>query len=338
MIELIKNKARNFKNYKTFREFVKEHDSTTKSKLIEFKDWKFTDEGLRIKKKIYPMRDSGMKTLLKTFSMPTKFYYDKSPTDMLIKDINRMKREYTPDSTIMVHLQNNEVRAVSKPNAKSVKFGELLQAATISKKAFRSANWTDYGLRISLSEQNNQIKVTKNDIVDIGTELMYSDVGSFSTSGCPFLLRLVCTNGMVVKEKSPLLNSFSMSVFSEVPDEIYLGKLKTNLEMVTTDAKRLQKTFKVMKDNPINSLRTGELQMKKIRSAIGPEKFDEHEKLSIKRMIDEKERRAINVDLELYTVVDIITRMAKEYDFFGRRKIEGLAGSLILMSENELLS
>ena len=112
MIELIKNETRNFDSLKLMREFLKDEDSRKKEKLVEFKNWKFTKDGLRItrkngKSKTYPMRDPGMKALLKTFGMPNNFYYKKSPTDMLVRDVNRMKDEYSSDSEMLVFLQDN---------------------------------------------------------------------------------------------------------------------------------------------------------------------------------------------------------------------------------------
>jgi len=121
MIDLITNDVRNFKKFKQFKNFIKEQDETKHEKIVKFSDWELTEDGLRIEKKVHPMRDSAMKTLLKTFTMPIKFYYSKSPTDMLIKDVNRMRDEYTEDSEILVHFQENEVRAVSKPTFQKVR-------------------------------------------------------------------------------------------------------------------------------------------------------------------------------------------------------------------------
>jgi hypothetical protein len=49
-------------------------------------------------------------------------------------------------------------------------------------------------------------------------------------------------------------------------------------------------------------------------------------------MVDEDETSAINTDLGLYDFMDITTRMAKEYEYLSRRRIESLVGSLVMES------
>uniref|UniRef100_A0A6M3L0T3 DUF932 domain-containing protein n=1 Tax=viral metagenome TaxID=1070528 RepID=A0A6M3L0T3_9ZZZZ len=348
MIELIENETRDFKSLKSIKEFLKEQDSRKKEKLVQFSDWEMTEHGLRIRTKkdkhvTFPMRDSGMKTLLRTFQMPTKFYYSKSPTDMVVRDINRMRDEYSPDSEFIVYLQKpedggkSEVRAISKPSIKHLTTHEvLLNDTPISKNIFNIASYSDLGIRITTSDDSKPIKVEKGDIVNIGMELMYSDVGYFPVSGYPYLNRLVCTNGMVMREKNPLLNGFSMSYLSKMTEDVFLDTLNHNIGLVEVNAETLKDTFKIMKDTSISKLPLGEIQMKKIRNAIGVEKFDGHEKLTTKIMDEDEEKRMINTDLDLYTALDITTRLSKEYDYLHRRRIETLAGSLVLMSADLL--
>ena len=344
MIDLVENETRNFKTLKGLRSFLKEEDSDKKERLVEFANWEMGEEGLGIKNKkgkfkTYPMRDSGMKTLLKTFQMPVKFYYKKSPTDMLVRDINRMRDEFSPDSEMLVFIQNKEVRAVTRPNIKHVAtHATLLDNCELNKNIFQRGSYSDYGLRITTSDEAKPIKVAKGDIINMGIELMYSDVGFFPTSGAPFLNRLICTNGLVIKEKNPLLTSFSMSFGTNMTEQNFLSHLNGNIKIVEADSGILKNTFRAMKDNSIKALPMGEAHARKIRSAIGIDKFDDHERLTKKVMIDEKEEHAINLDLELYSLLDITTRMAKGYDYLNRRRIESLAGGLVLLSADSLLN
>lgn len=348
MIDLIENETRNFNSFKTFKEFIKEQDSRKRERTVQFSNWEIGENGLRIKTKTktrtFPLRDSGMKTLLRTFGMPINFYYRKSPTDMLIRDINRMKDEYSDDSEFLVFLQKpenggrSEVRAISKPNVRHVKdHVTLLSHTDLTRELFEKASWSDLGIRITSSDEAKAIKVAKGDIINMGMELMYSDVGFFSTTGNPYINRLICTNGAVMKEKNPLLTNFSMSFGSNMTEETFLSTLNHNIGLIEADTKVLKKTFKLMKDNPIKALPLGETQLRKLRSAIGIDKFDNHEKLSVRIMDEDVEKRAINTDLNLYSALDITTRMAKEYDYLNRRRIEGLAGGLILMCAEKLI-
>ena len=318
MIDLIPNEIKNFKKQSNFLGFLREQDKTKKEQTVEFKDWTLKEDGLKVKGKTYPLRDSGMKTLLRTFQMPVNFYYKKAPTDMLIRDINRMKEEYTEDSEIMMCTQDNEVRAITKPSHRFVRDTKVLERSGIGRNIFHSGSYSDYGIRVVTSDAEKPVEVSKGDVMNIGLELMSSDVGHFPTTGFPYLNRLVCTNGLVMREKHPLLNGFKMSYSISMNEDIFLDQLNTNIKTVDANGKMLGDTFKIMKKNPVKSLSHGEDQVKKIRNAVGKSKFDANEKLVIKMMIDEKEEEAINLDLDLYTVLDLTTRFAKEHDYLNR--------------------
>jgi hypothetical protein len=338
MIELIQNETANFSSLKETKEYLREQDSEKSHMTVTFENWKLTDEGLRIisdkGKKVYPIRESGMKTLLRTFGMPLKFYFDKSPTDMLIRDVNRMNQEYTRDSEVMVFLQNKEVRAVAKPTTQVLeRHTKLLEAIEVSSDTFERASYSDYGLRMVAKSTNTKpIEVKKGDIINSGYELMYSDTGLFPTSGVPHLLRLICENGCVIREKHSLLSNFTQAFSPRMKEEDFLGHVASGVKSINADTKMLSETFKAMRSNQIKDLQNGEICVRKVRSAIGPGKFDEHEKLSVKIMVDEDETSAINTDLGLYDFMDITTRMAKEYEYLSRRRIESLVGSLVMES------
>ena len=340
MIPLIENQATNFKSLKPFKEFIAEQESTKEHQLIEFKDWKLVDSGLQIKKETYPLRDSGMRTLLRTFSMPRDFYYKKSPTDMLVRDINRMKEEYTDDSQMLIFLQNKEVRAVSRPNFRPIPIMNILDSSDLPKRTFEAGNYSDYGVRVITADETRQIKIAKGDIMNIGLDLVYSDIGFHPLAGSPYLNRLVCENGMVAKEKSPFLNAFTMNFGTASSENEFLKRLHENINSVTINTEKLRETFKVMKDNPIKALPLGERQMEKMRAVIGTREFNEQDKLTVKILdtTNDKERRVINTDLELYSALDITTRLAKKYEYLTKRKIETLAGGLVVMCSHELLN
>ena len=340
MIELIKNETRNFTKLNKMRKFLEKQDTVKHEEVVQFKDWNLTEDGLKIGKETFGMRDSGMSTLLRVFGMPNKFYYDKSPTDMLVRDVNRMKDEYTGDSEMLVFFQEDEVRAISKPSVcHADRTNSILDNIGLNKSHFINGAYSDLGMRVTTSKEEDTIKVTKEDEMQIGLDLIYSDVGHHSLSGSPHLLRLVCTNGLVVKEKSSFLSSFTMPPTFRSTEDDYLKSLNENVKTVNIDSDILRKTFKSMKENSINALNNGEIQMKKIRSAMGTAKFDEHEKLSLKVISDdEKERFVINTDLGLYKALDITTRLAKNYSQLGRRKLEILAGNLVTSSAMQFLN
>lgn len=340
MIELKENKTFTTKEIKKFTEFVKEQDAKKKQELINFSDWEFTKEGLRIKKKTYEMRDSAMKTLLHLFKMPVSFYYETSPTDMLVRDVNRMKDEFTSDSQMWVYWQDKEIRAVSRPNiAVAPPHTDLFSSMKLENLEFKRGNYSDYGLRFLCSDTSiRPIKVEKGDLVEVGNEIMHSDIGQFPTTGIPFLNRLICTNGMVMTEKSPLVDGFTLSRLKSIPPKEFLEQFSSNLSRIKSNTTVLTDTLKAMKDHPVSDLRTGEDIMKKIRLSIGTDEFDKNEKLTQTLMLEgEKKKTIINLGVPLYDALDVTTRLAKKQPFLERRKTEGLCGSLVLRSANQFI-
>jgi len=339
MIELLENKQYFFKRLDDFVEVVKEEDSKKSFQTVQFADWSMTEDGFKLGKKVHKMKDSGMKTLLRLFKMPVNFYYDTSPTDMLVRDVNRMKKEYTPDSEMTVYFSGGDVRAVSRPDVGHIEnHQKLLDSLGSLRGQFHRASFNDYGIRVMTSDADKPIKVEKGDIINFGMEVMYSDIGYYPATGYPFLNRLICTNGAVMQEKSDFLTGFRFQHSIKTPEDAFLKLIHDSVQKVGADSKVLSSTFKAMKDNTVKVLHNGEIQMKKIRGAMGSDEFDKHE-IMIKKIIEKgsKERVVINPDLNLYEALDLTTRTAKKFHHLERRKIESLAGGLITMSAKQFV-
>lgn len=334
MIELKENKNHATKDLGKLRAMLREEDSKRKRETIQFKDWQMTEDGFKIKKKVYPMRDSGMKTLLRLFHMPVKFYYETSPTDMLVRDINRIRDEYTEDSEMSVFFSGGEVRAITRPDIGVIdNHNSILESLNIGEKLFHKASFNDYGLRVMTTDSDKPIKVEKGDIINAGMELMYSDIGNHPTTGYPFFNRLICTNGLVIQEKSKFISGFKVNHTLKTPTEIFLKTINSNVEKITADTKVLSETFKKMKDITVRALPYGEQHLKRLRSVITPDRFDKHENMVLKVMEEEsnKEKIIVNPDAVLYDVVDIATREAKAFHHLERRRIESMSGALVSM-------
>jgi hypothetical protein len=333
-----------------FRGFLKDQDKLKKRRVVEFKNWEMTEEGMALKSKklqrfkTYPMRDSGMISTLRLFGMPRNFYYDKSPTDMLVRDINRMKEEFTSDSELMCHMQKNEdnkyeMRAVTKPTVRKVKQTLDVMDASLLKNQFLSGYYSEYGMRMTTTSDDKPIKVTKNDIINIGTDMSYSDIGWHMTNGSPHLFRLVCENGMIVKEKSPILNAFRIQFGQNMEEEQFIRALYEHMSKITIDSKKLQTTFKEMKQHEVRELPQHNAIMGNVKSLVTPEVFANDEKLSVKVMdsLSGKEKVFPNLDLNVYSLVDKVTRLAKAKDQVGRSQMESLAGKITIQSHQQFL-
>ena len=350
MIDLRDDMIFKTKDHDEFKNFLTEQDRLKKQRVVEFKNWEMTEDGLALKSKklqkfkTYPMRDSGMVSTLRLFGMPRRFYYEKAPTDMLVRDINRMKEEYTEDSELLCHMQKNgegkyEMRAVTKPTARRVKKTVDVLDTSLQKNTFLSGDYSEYGMRMTTTSDDKPIKVTKNDIINIGTDMSYSDIGWTMTNGSPHLFRLVCENGMVVKEKSDLLTAFRMQYGLNMDEATFLKVLYEHMSKIHIDARQLGDTFKEMKQREVRELPYHQSIMSNVKSLVTPEVFANDDKLSVKVMdaSSGKEKIFPNLGLNVYSLVDKMTRLAKTKDQIGRMNLESLAGKVTVQSHNTWL-
>lgn len=336
MIPLIETTPRAFKSYLKFDSFLRRQQVTKTSRSVLFNGWAVTENGLKVNGNEYPMRDISMRQLLKTLGMPQKFYMEKAPTDMTIRDINRMRDEFTKDSEMIVYFQENndgqkEVRGIAEPNFREMPYPKLLKSLPVKEK-FKHASYSDWGIRITTTDPVNIIKVQKNDIIEVGSDLVYSDTGCTSLVGSPFFNRLVCTNGMVVREASNLVQSFRTRFTWRNEEEAWLRETHEKFNQITVDCKKLATVFKIMRDEPMEVLDGADTFMRKVRSAVTKPVFDSDEQLTSSIKDGEKEKKVINLGISIYVALAQITTLAKTLAFVERRKLEIMAGALVAMT------
>lgn len=332
MIPLIESKPTTFGNLKKFEGFVADQEKTKRTVETQFKDWAVTDTGLKVQGEEYPMRDHAMRQLLRTLEMPVRFYMDKAPTDMAVRDINRMRDEYTEDSEMQVFLQKNngqpEVRGVADPNFQAIRYPKVISRLKV-KEGFKEASYSDWGIRITTTDKTDLIKVQKNDIVEIGNDLVYSDVNSVPFVGSPFFLRLACTNGMVVREATDLVHSFRMRSTVRIEQDAWLQTLGENCRAITVNSKKIATVFKIMRDEPMEALDGADNFMRQVKSRVGAEVFNSDEELTKEIKDGDKKKRVIDLGVTIYAALAAVTVLAKTLAFVERRRLEIHAGTLV---------
>jgi len=331
MIPLIETSPVVFGSHKSFKNFVLEQEKSKTESEVEFKDLTVTENGLKVEGKEHPVRDLAMRQLLKTFQMPIRFYMDKSPTDMTIRDINRMKDEYTDDSVLKIFFQGNEIRGVADPNFRHVGYAELLKKIPIMQN-FKTANYSDWGIRITTADPADLIKVKKDDIVEVGTDLVYSDTGWSVFVGRPFFNRLACMNGMVVREATDLISSFRTRFTHHMEKTEWLKAVRKSCKEITVDSKKMATIFKVMKDEPLEKLDSSDNFMRRVRTMVTAEVFNSDKELVKKIRDGEKEKCVLNLGVSIYFALAQITVLAKTLAFVERRRLETMAGGLVMMT------
>lgn len=339
-IEVIKNETRRFSDKNEFIDFASHIDDLNKYEFVTFEDMKFNKDGtFDVKKngktKSYKFTESGLNTLLKTFGMPVDFYMNKAPSDMLIRDLNRMKATYSSDSEVRVCFKEDTIKGVMRPTISVVKNKSIASSLLNSPFEFKFADMDDYGMRITNAGSSlaPDIKVQKGDIVSCGVDATYSDIANTKTALTPFLMRLVCTNGMVLQDKnnSYLPHSVFMPLAYKQSKKVYLQNYQDAIKEIIIDTSYVSKALKAMREHPISDIEKGEPLAKKIRNSLTPKIFDEIDGLIVKVMNQDtnRESREINTDYLLYDFLDKATRLARDQVQMRRRLTESYAGLLI---------
>lgn len=331
MINLLDTKTANFTDYKKFRAFTKQQEKTKTQKEVQFKDWAVTGTGLKVNGDEYPMRDLAMRQMLKLFGMPQKFYFEKAPTDMAIRDINRMRDEYSDDSEMVVHMQKEEVRGITGPNFVHTPYPSLLTKLPV-KENFNTASYSDWGIRATTTDKTDLVKVDKGDIIEVGADIVYSDTGWTPLSGSPFFNRLVCTNGMVCREKTDLIHAFRMRMTHNIQEEVFLRNAREGYDKIAVDGKKIANVFRIMQDHPMDRLDKADQYLGKVRTAVTKEVFEQDEHLVKKIKDGEKEKFIMNLEVPIYLALAQITVLAKTLGFVQRRQLEIHAGALLGMT------
>jgi hypothetical protein len=144
---------------------------------------------------------------------------------------------------------------------------------------------------------------------------------------------------MIVKEKSPILNAFRVQFGANMDEAQFLKVLYEHMSKITIDSKKLQNTFKEMKQREVRELPYHNNIMSNVKSLVSPEAFANDDKLSVKVMdsLSGKEKIFPNLDLKVYSLVDRVTRIAKTKDQIGRSQMESLAGKITIQSHQQFL-
>ncbi len=188
-------RARRFKTLDAYENFLEKKEN--KDVELRLGDLNFRNGRLNG----HQVRQTGYETLLGKVGVPRTFA-KKIPDDLLEYNVNRLFKE-NKNKPVQLRLENDVVQAVVSEKYQPVSDLDISRSfqKTLND-AFGVTNiaWDDYSSRISVTNKDKPVNVVVGDKWEGGIDLHNSGTGFHALQVNRFLLRLVCTNGMVSKE------------------------------------------------------------------------------------------------------------------------------------------
>jgi len=188
--------------------------------LIPVKDISFDHlETLRIGSEPHTLRPIAQKSIAWRLGIPIQ-YLRKCPPDMQAYNMNYwIEREKHPE--LFLRFDGEDVRALFTPKYKPVDNFEVMER--LDSLGYGSDTQVQVHLdpdfmSLSILESNQRFEINGERMTP-GISISNSEVGLASLSIAAFILRLICTNGMISKSSvSASYRHVSSKILSEFPD------------------------------------------------------------------------------------------------------------------------
>ena len=187
--------------------------------LVPIKDIAFDSlESIKISNEIHPMRPIAQQSIANRLGIPIQ-YLRKCPPEVQAYNMNHWIKE-EKNEQLFVRFDGEEVRAVFTPKYKPIDNFEVLER--LDSLGYPSETPVQCHLDpefMSLSILDGKQTFSLNgDRMTPGISVSNSEVGLACLSIAAFLLRLICTNGLIAKtEVHASYKHVSLKVFKEFP-------------------------------------------------------------------------------------------------------------------------
>jgi hypothetical protein len=216
--------------------------------LVLVKDISFDSlESIKISNEVHPMRPIAQQSIANRLGIPIQ-YLRKCPSDLQAYNMNHWIKEEKNDE-LFLRFDGEEVRAVFTPKYKPIDNFEVLER--LDSLGYPPGTPVQCHLDqefMSLSILDGKQSFSLNgDRITPGVSVSNSEVGLACLSIAAFLLRLVCTNGLIAKtEVHASYKHVSLKVFKEFPQVLE----KVSLELAKKK-EQLGISTESMVDNPV---------------------------------------------------------------------------------------
>ena len=187
--------------------------------LVPVKDISFDSlESVKISNEVHPMRPIAQQSIANRLGIPIQ-YLRKCPSEVQAYNMNHWIKE-EKNEQLFVRFDGEEVRAVFTPRYQPIDNFEVLER--LDSLGYPSETPVQCHLDsefMSLSILDGKQTFSLNgDRITPGISVSNSEVGLACLSIAAFLLRLICTNGLIAKtEVNASYKHVSLKVFKEFP-------------------------------------------------------------------------------------------------------------------------
>lgn len=247
----------------------------------------------------YPVRRSFLHKLLRWYSFPVhqlKRLSAESTASICNDFLLHIRREY-----LTVKFEGEEALTITSPGYTEITDLEIIEK--LSGMKLRGISRNDFMLRVT-SEEKFKAEPVPGDDFGIGICIINSETGFRALSVSHFLWRYVCSNGAVVK----IDNGDYRKIHYGYQREELTDFIDGQIALANTGRDRLTGSISALADQ--RAVDHGP-RIYKMQSALGKDKVELTEQLS------------------LFDYFNEVTERAKKYDLSKRSYLEELAGALV---------
>jgi hypothetical protein len=228
---------------------INHHDRTIPSDDIQFASL----ETMIIDGQTHPINPRAQSMIASRLRIPTN-YLRRCSSGLQARNLNQHINKQKEDREFLIRFDGSEIRAIFTPRYTPMDNIEVLRelesASGIGQYTKVQSQVDSDFLSISIPNDEQTFNIARGDLVTPGVSICNSEVGVSSLRISAFLLRLVCTNGMVAQVGHT--NAFK-HISRRAMDEFPMV-----LDQVGEQAQILQKQFQMSieskVDHPLESL------------------------------------------------------------------------------------
>lgn len=258
-------------------------------------------------------------------------WFSQSPERRMIRTLDGNARAFLSDR--YRRLDNLELADSVLPLIKEMKGAEIV-----------SSQITDTHMYIKVINKSLKAEVTIGDVVQAGIVISNSEVGLGSLKVEPLLYRLICKNGLIVKDFAQKRYHVGKQIESE--DSAY--EIFSDETLAQDDKAFFMKVQDTVR-TAINEVRFN-LSVEKLRAAMyestGPDPVKTVEVLADQYILNQNERGSIlrhfimGADNSKYGLINAVTRASQDIEEYTRAtELERLGGELLALppTKNRLI-
>jgi hypothetical protein len=306
---------------------------------VDFKEITMTEEG-RISWSgsiSYPITDWTFEGLCGLLKIPVQFAR-RIPVDLFLENFNRLKVEHNQRVIILIS-RNTVINVVPHPYvfAKNKDIleclGEIRGKLNLELHEIR---FSDKGMEVSFIKEGVEVEPVPRDVTRFGLNILNSETGFRGAKANFWLLRLVCTNGAILRNE---WGSVKWSYDHRISYERSLKNFIAGIEKLQMDFDNFVALYKSLVNRELRAFEFVNIH-RRLARIVGNDQADQifgvpkEERNRFMRESREGDRMLLT-GIILYELYNSITESARWYPFIQRRQLEALGGSLIDLADED---